>query len=166
MNKVFSILTIFIFAIACLLVQGSILSNFIKIVPNLLLIIVIFLSFNSQLFLITFLSFCLGLLYDLSSANFIGPAAGGFLIVNLIIKNISDKLFINSFVSQIFTSFILSVIYLFSELAFKFWYMSEGSFSLSNILIESIYTGIASPFIFFIFNKFNFLYLRSDAKNR
>lgn len=122
--------------------------------PNLCLVIVVYLGVYEATPLGAALSFFVGLLFDLSSGQLIGPWSGAFSAVFGILAQGGRRMFIDSSLTIIFIVFIASlggsIVYLF--LLSQFHLRSSDIFSM--VLVgTACMTGILSPALFIILRK-------------
>ena len=80
------------------------------LIPQLLVIIVVSLSFTEVNAFGCFMSFAMGLLLDFSSAILIGPWAGSFVVLYCALALLSRRLFIDSGVAAMFITFCAVVV--------------------------------------------------------
>jgi len=76
------------------------------LVPQLSLLIVVFLAFSDVSLSGCLMAFVLGLLMDLASAVLVGPWAGGYIAVYGVLAALSHRLFIESALASMFITFV------------------------------------------------------------
>lgn len=116
-------------------------------VPNLFVGFVLYLAFFHPSGQGAFLSFLLGLLFDVSSGGLLGPWASVFVLSYGVLALISDRIFIEA-------RFALGLIALFVTLAFHglYWLITfDVTYSNPNRLIEvagqAVASAVAAPFV-------------------
>ena len=137
-------------SLLALLVQGSLLRFVLPdfTIPNLVLILVVFLGFFEVSPLGAVLVFLIGITSDLCSGVSIGPLAGAYSTVFGIIVALSTRLFVESVVavgiSVFLSSIVASVVYLLLSSYFSF----GSGHTLSGILWEALITACVAPALF------------------
>ncbi|MGI6681212.1 MAG: rod shape-determining protein MreD [Bdellovibrionota bacterium] len=156
MNTTKKIFIILILAFIMLFLISNILKPFLPnaFIPNIILIFVIFLSFNETNIFGLVLSFFLGLLLDISTSTLLGPWSASFVIIYTMFAILSGRIFIDTTISLIIITAISSIIcdIVYTVLIFTFL-ANTNNFSF-DILIGSIVTAIFSPFIVYILRKY------------
>ena len=131
-------------------VQGSLLRFVLPefAIPNLVVIMVVFLGFYEVTAFGALLVFIIGIEMDLCSGVLLGPSAGAYSITFGVLAALSTRLFVESgfaVVLAVFGSSILSsLVYLL--LVFQFSPSAGRSFSI--IFLEALFTAIVAPIFF------------------
>ncbi len=139
-----------IYCIAAILLQTTFVENttlaYFK--PDFLAILIVFLSLTYRNLLGLFLCFFFGLVFDFASVVYVGPSAAGAVISFLVVSYVSEKLFIENFLSLIVLGFIVSIV---KQAVFALLIISwvSPSFGLVNIT-ETIFTALLTPLIIWI----------------
>jgi rod shape-determining protein MreD len=133
-----------------LVLQGSVLHAFLPayLIPNFLLVIVVFLGFFEVSALGVILSFFIGLLFDLFSGALIGPWAGSFVFVYALLAIFAQRLFIHSISTVMISVFVANLIStgIYLALLYQFQPIRTGLLSIS--LIESFVSALIAPPLF------------------
>lgn len=133
-----------------LIMQGSVLRVFMPayLIPNFILVLVVFLGFYQVSALGVVLSFFAGVLFDLFSGTLIGPWAGSFVFVYALLAIFAQRLFIHSVSTVMLSVFFANVIAtgLYLALLYQFQPIRGGLLSVS--LIESLVSALVAPAIF------------------
>ncbi len=121
--------------------------------PQILLALVLFLSFFEAEVRGAFIAFMLGLLLDSFSGTLIGPWAGSYVIAYLFFATLSQGIFVNALPTIILGTFVASV--LASSLYTLLTLNSSGSLStiVVGIMIEALSTAVAAPIVFFVVRR-------------
>jgi rod shape-determining protein MreD len=100
-----SALLFFFIVVAALVIQVSLLPVFIlpPFKPDLLLVIMVFVALRTSFETGALLAWLLGLLNDICSGLYLGLNAASFLILFLLIKSVSDRLYADSAILFILT---------------------------------------------------------------
>lgn len=128
----------FILGLLFVFLQSAFLASFLPqfLIPNLILTLVVFLSFYETSVFGVVLAFLLGLQLDLYSASILGPWAGASVAVYGIFASLSQRIFIESVFSVFATVFaavlINNFVYLIIVAEFKntqtlLWAILKGS---------------------------------------
>ena len=146
-------LTILSVALFCVFLQATIFGTFLPrtMIPNLCLVVVLFLGAREVTILGATLAFMVGLLLDLSSGQLLGPWSGTFVALYGFISQGGKKLFLDSWITvglvTFFSGIIGQIIYLFL--------LSSFQFSLSDIFSwtmfgTSLVTALLAPPFFLL----------------
>lgn len=135
--------------------QGAILRPLLGswVVPNLLMIGVVYIAFRSGTSLGALLVFCLGLEMDFCSGKLIGPWAGAFVLVYAVLSLISQRVFIESAFAAFAAVFAST---LAGSLIFTLLISNDPGFSISFVSVvlgEALFTGILAPVVFPLLDK-------------
>lgn len=134
-----------------ILVQGTFLRSLFPgyLVPNLLIVLLVYLGFYESNALGAVLAFLLGLQLDLCSELLLGPWAGSFVVVFCVLTLLSQRIFVESILvvflacglASLFCSLLyLSLIYEFKPVGSQVW---------SLLLTEAVLTGAVGPLVFY-----------------
>jgi rod shape-determining protein MreD len=117
-------------------------------VPNLLLLLVVYLAFHEVNVGGAITAFLLGTLHDLSAGPIVGPWAGPYVAVYCIISSLSQWIFEGAAASTIVIAWLSNVILVFIFHALQM----EGGPSIPDpigpLLIETLVTGLCAPILF------------------
>jgi rod shape-determining protein MreD len=121
--------------------------------PNLMLLLVVFVSFYSPGYSGAVLVFILGILFDFSSGLLLGPWAASFMGVFILISFISQRILIEtapaSFVVVLLCSLLASVVY--STLVFEVSPTREGIFWI--LPLEALVNAVLAVPVFALLRK-------------
>ena len=156
MNIIKKFLLIIILALVILFLQGGILKPLLPniLMPNLFLIIVIYLSFYETNVLGLIFSFVLGLLYDISTSTLLGPYAASFVTIYTLFAIFSGRIFIDTTISLIIITAISSIICDLIYMILIFTFLPDKNNISFEILLGSISTAIISPIMIYILKKY------------
>ena len=156
MNIIKKFLLIIILALVILFLQGGILKPLLPniLMPNLFLIIVIYLSFYETNVLGLIFSFVLGLLYDISTSTLLGPYAASFVTIYSFFAIFSGRIFIDTTISLIIITAISSIICDIIYMILIFTFLPDKNNISFEILFGSISTAIISPIMIYILKKY------------
>ena len=143
--------------LVAILVQGAVLRSIFPslIIPNLILIIVVYLAFYEPTPLGSVLVFLLGIEFDLSSAKLLGPWAGAFILVFLLFSLLSQRLFVESVLAAIVVTFIACLAASGAYVLLAREFNPAGSHSITNALVEAFFTAICAPLVLRLLRKLN-----------
>ncbi len=154
------ILIFFIFVVIGLWFQGTALYSISPspsfIIPDLILILVVFIGLNIRGGVGVFISFFLGLLADFSSSQYVGPLAASMVASYYFVYAVSGRLFSETNVALSVLTFFATVIKSIMCLTIMYPYIDFSIFSeqiLKIIGLESLYNAILSPFIIALLGK-------------
>lgn len=147
MRFIQKIALIVVLALVALFLQSSILELMIPstMVPNLCILLVMFLAFHEATVIGAFLAFMIGLLFDFSSGTLVGPAAGAFVSLFGILALMSRRVFIESVPSAVVLTAIcclgadviyMSLLYQFKPTSVEIW---------KQLLLEPLFTAAVAP---------------------
>lgn len=143
-------LVVLLMGLAAIALQGTLLKSLLPeyLMPNLILIIVVFLGLHEVSIFGLLLVFALGLLLDLSSGVLLGPWSGAFVVVFLLLALLAQHIFLDSLLTIVlgvfFASLVSDVIYLI--LIYKFQPATQQVASSS--LLGALTTVLAGPPLF------------------
>lgn len=144
-----------LFAFLSLILQGVVLHSVLPayMIPNLLLVLVVFIGFYEVSVLGVVLAFSCGFLFDLFSGTLIGPWSGSFVFIYVLLALFAQRLFTRSSSTVIISVFIANVISttLYFALLYQFQPIRGSLFSVS--VIESLSSAIVAPFVFLLLGK-------------
>lgn len=135
------------------------------VLPNCILILVVFLAFRDPSAKGAILAFILGLMLDFSSGILVGPLAGSMVVVYGTLVVFSQRLFVDSTVAGMVTVFVSSIIGQVVYLIMVFEFRPANTSAISLALIEAGVTALFSPLILAI-AKFLFLRREGRSSNR
>lgn len=152
-------LTLLILGMLGILVQGTFLKYGFSpnwIVPNFLLIFVVYLSFYEATPFGAVLSFLLGIEFDLASGELLGPHAASMAVVFGFLSSVTQRIFVDS-VLAVFLAVFLSSMFahlIYVILLFEF----KPSQSLLSLLVEfslpeALLTALVAPVMFSILRR-------------
>jgi len=159
MKQVKSLALFFFFILSCLLLQTTVLRFVLPdlFVPNLLVILVVYLSFYRATPFAAVLAFILGLVLDFSSGLVLGPWAASFVIVFCILAILSDRIFVESKLAALLMVFLAAiaadVLYFSLSIEFSLSYGQMLKSALASGLLTSICAWPILPFLRSIFGK-------------
>lgn len=149
------IVSVIAFSFAGLILQGVVLHSLLPVylIPNFLLIAVVFLGFHEVSVLGVVLAFLCGLIFDLFSGTLIGPWSGSFVFVYALLALFAQRLFTRSLSTVVLSVFLANVIAtaLYFALLYQFQSIEGRLFSIS--LIESLSSALVAPLVFTLLNR-------------
>jgi rod shape-determining protein MreD len=151
MKEVRSFTIFFLVAVSGLIIQSSFkfyLPALRYFCPQLLFILVVFLSFQDSSAKGVLCSFFLGLVLDISSGMVIGPWAGAYTVSYTAVALLSQGIFADSAFAVIVSTFVS---YLISGLIFvllSFSFTGGSTSAMLGILIEAFTTALVAPLVF------------------
>lgn len=122
--------------------------------PDIILILIVFLSIRHQTPMSVIGCFVLGLLMDFASAQFLGPNAAGAVVTFILVGFICSHVFAERSLMIMLIVFISSVCKSFVLLGMSIIYLENGFEktcqidSLKLLLAEAIFTALLSPIVF------------------
>ena len=141
--------------LAAALIQGALLYVGVPsyLLPQLVLILVIYLGFHEVSLLGAFSAFALGLLMDFASAVLVGPWAGAFVAVYGALSVGSQRLFVESSIVMIVTAFCASLCADFIFLGLAYEFQPSGASYLMEAIGQAFATAMVAPVVMPIFSK-------------
>ena len=141
------LLILSLFGFLSVILQGALMhfgwsDNFL---PQLVLIVVIYMGFNELSVLATFVVFLLGLLLDLSSALLLGPWAGALVTVYGSLAILSSRFFIDSPLVAAFISFFAAVFANFMYVFLGYEYARISWEDLTRVCGQALATALVAP---------------------
>lgn len=123
--------------------------------PDILLIIVFFVSFRFTNWNGVLTAFFLGYIVDLFSGSLLGTSSFSFVVISLLVYLLAKKIDFNSPYMRLIGGIILEAIYLFILLSLNYiFHESRMPLSVGSVVIPRvIITGLFSPFFIFIFER-------------
>jgi rod shape-determining protein MreD len=118
------------------------------LLPQLLVLLIVFLSFTEMSVFGSFLAFSLGLILDFSSTILIGPWAGAMVAAYGILALLSQRLFIDSPVVAIVTTFTAVVFVNLLYMALAYEYRPAEWAYVAQALGEAFVTALMAPLVF------------------
>lgn len=145
----------FFFCFAALFFQGSVIhGNFPgAVLPDLVLVYVVYLALRFHNLSALFVAFLLGLLVDVLSARLLGPFAASYVLAYLAVYILVGRLFAKKllvfaaivFLASLFkSSMYLSIVYLYQ--------IQHLSSSFIVMFLEALYTALLSPIVLSFFS--------------
>lgn len=139
--------------LAAMLVPGTLLKSLAPgaAAPNLIVILMVFLSFYDGRPTDALLAFLLGLMLDLGSLNLLGPWAGAYVAVFGVLVLFSRRIFIESPLVVFLTVFFAAVCCDFAQLGVLSLAYDGRAFTpaaLSLAVWEGLLSGALAPFLF------------------
>lgn len=143
--------------------QGTVLKAVLPdyLVPNFVLVLVVFLGFFEVRISSLFLAFLLGLELDLASGLLIGPWSGSFVVVFLLLALMAQRIFVESIVSVLVSIFFASLV---SDLVyFILIYRLEPAVyqAFLHSLIGAVVNTLFAPPVFVLLRK---ILIRKDKR--
>lgn len=150
---------VLIIGLLSLFLQGTVFKTLLpesSIVPNLMLIVVAYLAFHEASVLGLLLSFMLGLLFDLGSGALLGPWAGAFVVVFMLLTSMTQRIFVDSpltaFVAVLLGALVAQGIYLGLYAQFRTLELLPMASGL-RVLLEALASAVCAPICFAILRK-------------
>lgn len=156
------LITYVLLIFGCLLIQSAILKPLLPagLVPNLLIVVVVYLAFFNSMPGGAVIAFMLGLALDMVSGTLLGPWAGAFVVVYLVYATVSQRIFCESSIVFAVASFIAAILAagvycaLTAYVPFEHGLEWVGSAILRSALLEGVGTALFAPFLFFVLVRF------------
>lgn len=149
------IASMILFSFFGLILQGVVLHSVLPayLIPNFLLIAVVFLGFHEVSVFGVVLAFVCGLMFDLFSGVLIGPWSGSFVFVYALLALFAQRLFTRSRFTVMLSVFLANVIAtaLYFALLYQFQSIEGRLFSIS--LVESLSSSLAAPLVFSLLGR-------------
>ena len=124
------------------------------VIPNFLLILLVFLAFYETSLAGVITAFLLGLEFDLHGGILLGPWAGSFVAVYCALASLSQRIFVDSalaaFTVVLFSSFLSS--FIFVVLVFEFQPVQLGL--MYTAFIEALLNGFLAPPLMALLRKY------------
>lgn len=141
-------------------VQGTLLRGSFPsmVVPDLVCILVVFLSFYEPGLLGAFLAFLVGLQFDLASGVLLGPRAGSSVAVFGFLSSLSQRIFVESGTAMMFAVFISTIVNfaVYMILVVEFRHTQEvvvSDFFRLSVLGEATLSALITPLIFLVLRR-------------
>ncbi len=146
---------VLVLAIIILLVQGTVIRGLLPhfYVPNLLVILTVFLAFYESSILGTILAFLLGLLLDMSGGVVLGPWSGSFVFIFAAIAVLSQRIFVESPVAVMVTTGIATLVADMVHAGLSYQLSSSEFSSYGRLFGEAVFTALLCPLFFPLFRK-------------
>lgn len=147
-------LTVFA-SLVCILIQGTILRTFFpsSYLPNLLIGVLVYISFVEISVLGVFLAFLVGLILDVFSSHLLGAWAGAFVVVFFIFSLFAQRVYVGSAVilmaAGAFASAIASAMYIFITAP----YSEEVFQSFAVVGYEALFSAFTTPLLFAVMKR-------------
>lgn len=121
------------------------------VIPNLMVTVVAFLAFHSPNPLGLALSFFLGLCLDLGSAVLVGPWAGAFVVVFLLLSSVTQRIFVDSpltaFVAVLCAALLAQGVFIALSMQFRAFEFEFGAL-VSQVSLEALFSAFCAPLCF------------------
>lgn len=157
MNGFTKVFTIVLVTLLAVFLQAAVFGTFFPrwMVPNLCIVIVVFLGIFESTMLGAALAFMVGLALDLSSGQLVGPWSGASVTVFGLLAQFGRRLFVDSTIAigiVVFVSCMVgSVVYLFLLSQFR---VEFGDIFSLTMLGSSLMGALASPLVFSTLRRF------------
>lgn len=144
---------VFIYLLLCalvaLLLQGAVLKMALPdwSVPNLILVLVVFVAFRMPTVSGVVIAFILGLLLDVSTGKLLGPYAGAFAVVCGALASISQRLYIKAYPALALTVFFSSLLATFIFIILTFEVRGVSGAGVANSFGEAFVTALLAPLL-------------------
>jgi rod shape-determining protein MreD len=147
---------VLVYAILAVFLQGSVLHYLWPnlVIPNFILILVVFLGFYDVSPFGAFLAFLAGLISDLCSGVLVGPSAGASALVFAALSALSSRIFVESAISTIAAVFGASILSSICYLFMVYQFSPAVGWSLGQVVFEAIMTSLVSPLMFKFLRSF------------
>lgn len=149
---------VLLMVLAAMFLQGAVLKFAFPTmtIPNLFLVLVVFIGFFEPSTLGALLAFMVGLLFDLFSRGLLGPHASAYVVVFGIVAALSQRIFVDSrlavFLTVLLASLIGNVVYLIVLSEFV-QVESLVTMLLRGALWEAFLTALLAPFLFVLLRR-------------
>ena len=136
-----------------LILQVTVLPSFLRepFVPNLLLLLVVYLGVREETGLIgTLFAFCQGLLLDTFSGIYLGLSGFSFLVIYLVLRLLRDQLYTDSSVLMVVVAFLATVAHgLLSLLLLLLFSASDGIFAtlLAALIPQALVSALVASLV-------------------
>ncbi|RIL08609.1 MAG: rod shape-determining protein MreD [Proteobacteria bacterium] len=154
MNSPFRIFSILLLGLLAIFIQGTLLQALapgLIVVPNFIIIMVVFLAFYETSVTGALIAFTLGLELDFASGVLLGPWCGACVVVYAFFSSISQRVFVDApaavFLAVLAACPIAQAIFLTLLLQFRSSEASPLFFSL-RALTETALTALLAPWVF------------------
>ena len=141
---------IILYSLAAVFIQGSLLHYLFPdlVIPNFLLILVVFLGFYDVTPFGACMAFLVGLISDLCSGILVGPSAGAFALVFAALSALSSTIFVESSIATMVAVFGSSIFGSICYLFMVYQFSPAVGWSLAHVLLEALITCFFAPPIF------------------
>lgn len=149
-------ISIIVLSLLLVVIQGGVLKMALPTwaVPNLFLVVVVFIAFRVPTVGGVLVAFCLGLILDLSTGKLLGPNAGSFAVVCGFLASISQRLYIKSYPAVAVTVFFSSLLSTLLFLVFTYEVRGISGVGLANSLLEGVITAAIGPFLMSLMDRY------------
>jgi rod shape-determining protein MreD len=160
-----------IFCLLGLFLQGSLIhATFPSFVaPDFIVIVVVFLGLRDRNLSGLLASFCLGLLGDFASGVYLGPFAGGCVLVFSVSAVIAQRVYAERTLAIVIICFCCSVIKSLYYLSVLSIYVSADVFTASSggmMIFEALITALVAPIVFKILFSPDIAHLKVQPARR
>ena len=120
------------------------------VVPNFCVLFVVFLSFHEATLVGAFMTFLVGLIFDVSSGVLLGPWSAGFTATFCVLTLLSKRVYLESLPAAVLVGFLSALLStsIYTGLLYQF---QPQSLEASSLLIESGMTAIVAPVVLRMF---------------
>ena len=128
-------------------IQGALLHCGLKayLMPQLVILLVVYLAFHEVNAVVTFVVFGLGLLLDFSSAILVGPWAGALVAIYGVLAVLSQRLFVESSFVACITAFFAALAADVLYLGLAYQYQPDGASYPVEAIGQAFVTGLLAP---------------------
>lgn len=146
-------IAVLLLGVLALLIPGTLIKSISPglVVPNFLLILLVFLAFYNGRPGDALLAFMLGLEQDLGSLSLLGPWAGAYIVVFAVLTLLSRRIFIESawvVFLTVFTAALAADFLYLAMLALVYDAAAVTAASFSTALWEGLLSALFAPFLF------------------
>ena len=143
-------LLMLILGLIAIYIQGTVLREIGPswVVPNLLIIMVVFLGFFEASIRGATLAFLLGLELDFANGLLVGPWAGAFVVSFGILASLSQRIFVESPVAAMFAAFGSSIVSSLVYLTLVYEFHPAVTAMVPFSLLEAVINAVLAPFVF------------------
>ena len=141
---------VLILGLIAIFIQGTVLREVGPswVVPNLLVILVVFLGFFEASFRGATLAFLLGLELDFANGLLVGPWAGAFVVSFGILASLSQRLFVESSLAVMIAALVSSIVSNLVYFTLVYEFHPAVTVMVPFSLLEALLNGFLAPFLF------------------
>ncbi len=147
---------VLILGLVAVWIQGTVLRGLFSaqgVVPNLVLILVVFLGFYELSVFGALLAFLVGLEFDLFSGVRLGPWAGTLVFLYGCLACFAQRIFVDSSLSSMVAVFFSSIAGSLMYLLFMYGAHPSAGDMFWKLLLEALFTAVCAPFFFMFLKK-------------
>lgn len=143
--------------LACIWMQATLLRSVLPdaCVPNLMLVMAVYLGFYRVSVRGAFEVFLIGVLLDMAAGSLLGPWAAGFIVVFAVLALLARQMFIDSylaiFVATLFAYFTAKGVYV--VLVYEFRPGGLVGFLSLDTVLQGLVTAVVAPWVFKVFRR-------------